>query len=93
MSLTRQAYVEFDLEAMFNGEVFPDFVLLFRIAHATRFFGERPEDCLLERWIAAARNEGIRALDQLRDGVESALTAFGTGFLRASDERAGSRRR
>ncbi len=87
VSLTRQAYVEFDLEAMFNGEVFADFALLYKIAHATRFSGDRPEDCLLERWIAAARDEGIRALDQLRDGVESALTAFGTGFLRHPDNR------
>lgn len=85
VSLTRQAFVEFDLEAMFNGEVFVDFALLYRVAHATRFSGERPEDCLLERWIAAARNEGIRALDQLRDGVESALTTLGTGFLRHRD--------
>ena len=85
VSLTRQAFVEFDLEAMFNGEVFVDFVLLYRVAHATRFEGERPEDCLLERWIAAARDEGIRALDQLREGVESALTTLGTGFLRHPD--------
>ncbi|HHQ48947.1 MAG TPA: SAM-dependent DNA methyltransferase, partial [Acidobacteria bacterium] len=88
VSLTRQAYVEFDLEALFNGEVFPDFILLYRVAHASRFSGERPEECLLERWIAAARDEGIRALDQLRDGVETALTTLGTGFLRHPENRA-----
>ena len=33
-SLKRQAYVEFDLEAMFDGEVFADFVLLWLVAHA-----------------------------------------------------------
>lgn len=85
VSLTRQAFVEFDLEAMFNGEVFVDFALLYRVAHATRFDGERPEECLLERWIAAAREEGIRALEQLREGVESALTTLGTGLLRHPD--------
>ncbi|MHB9149694.1 MAG: Eco57I restriction-modification methylase domain-containing protein [Thermoleophilia bacterium] len=85
VSLTRPAYVEFDLEAMFNGDVFPDFTLLYKVAHATRFVGERPTDCLLERWIAAARDEGIRALDQLRDGVESALVVLGSGFLSQRD--------
>jgi hypothetical protein len=85
VSLTRQAFVQFDLEALFNGEVFPDFVLLYRVVHATRFRGERPEECLLEKWIAAARDEGIRALDQLRDGVESALTELGIGFLTHPD--------
>lgn len=88
VSLTRQAFVEFDLEAMFNGEVFPDFVLLYKVAHATRFAGDRSEDCLLERWIAAARNDGIRALDQLREGVETALTTLGSGFLGQRDNQA-----
>ena len=89
VSLTRQAFVEFDLESMFNSEVFVDFALLFRVAHATRFHGEeRPEDCLLEVWIASARDDGIRAMDQLREGVELALTTFGTGFLRHRDNAA-----
>jgi hypothetical protein len=32
-SLTRQAYLEFDLEAMFSGDVYADFVLLWLMAH------------------------------------------------------------
>ncbi|MCA9852230.1 MAG: N-6 DNA methylase [Dehalococcoidia bacterium] len=81
VSLTRQAFVEFDLESMFGGEVFADFVVLYRVLHATRFAGGKPEDCLLERWITAARDEGIRAQEQLRGGVQDAITALGSGFL------------
>ncbi len=80
-SLTRQAYVEFDLEAMFAGEVYADFALLWLVCHQSRLEGEPPETCILERWREAAREQGVRALDALRRGVEEALKALGTGFL------------
>lgn len=81
ISLTRQAYVEFDLEAMMAGEAYPDFVLLWLILHQSRFEGERPELCQLENWSQAARTEGVRVLDGLRDGVQKAIEYLGQGFL------------
>jgi len=36
-TLTRQAYIEFDLESMFDGEIYSDFVLLWLICHQSRF--------------------------------------------------------
>ncbi|MGH2660126.1 MAG: Eco57I restriction-modification methylase domain-containing protein, partial [Actinomycetota bacterium] len=81
VSLTRQAYVQFDLEAMMSGEVYADFVVLWLLAHQSRVEGDRPEDCWLERWSAEAGTQGARALEQLRAGVEVAITALGRGFL------------
>jgi hypothetical protein len=80
-SLTRQAFVEFDLEGMMEGEVYADFVLLWLLAHQSRVEGDRPEACWLERWAQAAREQGTRALDRLRGGVEAAIMALGHGFL------------
>jgi len=80
-SLTRQAYVEFDLAAMMEGQVYADFVLLWLFCHQSRVQAERPEQCWLERWSDVARQQGTRALDQLRDGVERAIEALGRGFL------------
>lgn len=80
-SLTRQAYVEFDLEAIFTGELYADFALLWSVCHRTRFAGERPADCLLERWTRKAADDGTRALDKLRSGVEKAIETLGAGFL------------
>ncbi len=82
-ALSRQAFLEFDLEAMFNGEVYSDFVLLWLVAHATRFApreGDRPETCWLEQWTQEAEEQGTRALGELRIGVERALAILGEGF-------------
>ncbi|MBN1843816.1 MAG: N-6 DNA methylase [Deltaproteobacteria bacterium] len=80
-SLTRQAYVEFDLEAMMSGEVYSDFILLYMVLHQSRVEAERPEQCWLERWSDEAKRRGTRALEQLRSGVHQAIQAFGQGFL------------
>jgi N-6 DNA Methylase len=80
-SLTRQAFVEFDLEAIFEGELYADFALLWSVCHRTRFGPAKPEECLLERWSQKAADDGTRALDKLRGGVEQAIETLGTGFL------------
>ena len=82
-TLSRQSYLEFDLEAMFAGEVCSDLVLLWLVAHASRFVpreGERPETCWLGQWTAEAEQQGARALGELRRGVERALRILGRGL-------------
>jgi hypothetical protein len=79
--LTRQAFVEFDLQAMFDGKQYADFALLWRLCHESRVNSEKPEECWLERWSTVAAEQGLRALDQLRTGVENAVKALGRGFL------------
>jgi hypothetical protein len=83
-AISRQSYLEFDLEAMFDGEVFSDFVLLWLMAHATRFAARedgRPESCWLEQWTKIAEEQGARALGDLQGGVERALQILGQGFV------------
>lgn len=80
-SLTRQAYVEFDLAQMFDNDLYADFFLLWLICHQSRFEGEPVEECWLERWSKRAETEGTRALDDLRKGVEQAISSLGRGFL------------
>jgi hypothetical protein len=82
-ALSRQSYIEFDLEAMFAGEVYSDFVLLWLTVHATRFAprdGVRAESCWLEQWTKLADEQGTRVLGELRGGVEKALETLGEGF-------------
>jgi N-6 DNA Methylase len=82
-SLTHQAYLEFDLEAMMNGEVYADFVVLWLVCHQSRVESreQRRESCWLEMWSKAAQERGTRALDGLRVGVEKAIQALGRGFI------------
>ncbi|MCK4306385.1 MAG: hypothetical protein KAY24_19240, partial [Candidatus Eisenbacteria sp.] len=90
VSLSRAAYVEFDLEAMLDGEVYADFVLLWLLAHESRVEVPeegQPEDCWLEKWFKTAAEEGTRILEHLRDGVEQAIEALGNGFLAHSSNR------
>ncbi len=81
VALSRQSYVEFDLEGMFDGEAYSDFALLWMVCHVTRTEGERPELCWLEKWSSAAREQGTRVLEDLRNGVERSIEALGRGFI------------
>ncbi len=82
-SLTRPAWIEADLERIFSEDRFADFSLLWLLVQASRFGnGEQlPQHCALEAWYAASREQGTRAREQLRGGVEEALHALGQGFL------------
>jgi hypothetical protein len=86
-SLTRPAFIQVDLRAIFEGEAFAEFAALWLLIHASRFSapGAPPTDCALERWREAGGKEGIVARERLREGVEAALLSLGAGFLRYPD--------
>ncbi|MER5790224.1 DNA methyltransferase [Streptomyces sp. NPDC001980] len=85
-ALATTSYVEFDLEAIFDGELFSEFVILYRLLHASRF--ESPQSggsqwtCWLEVWRDAAIRLGARFLDDISEGVRLAIKELGTGFLK-----------
>ena len=83
-SLTRAAYVEFDLEEMFGGDAYSDFALLWLVCHASRLEGPAGKQ-VLERWREDAARQGVRALDALRDGVEEAIETLGTAVVSHPD--------
>jgi hypothetical protein len=82
-SLTRPAWIEADLERIFTEQRFADFSLLWLLIHASRFgHGQQaPRECALDAWYAASQEQGTRAREQLRAGVEEALKTLGQGFL------------
>jgi len=82
-SLTRPAYIEVDLEALFNEELLADFSAFWLLAHASRFGTAEapPSDCSWERWRAAGQQAGVTVRGKLRYQVAEALRALGTGFL------------
>ncbi|MCK9464086.1 MAG: N-6 DNA methylase [Proteobacteria bacterium] len=81
-SLTRQAYVEFDLQAIMEGAQYAEFALLWMICHESRVEADKPEECWLEKWFQLSKDEGVRALDKLRASVKVAIEQLGSGLLR-----------
>ena len=82
-SLTRPAWIEADLQRVFTEDRYADFAALWLLCHETRFGreGQPVTECALEAWRNAGREEGTRAREHLRRGVEDALVALGQGFL------------
>ncbi|MBU9516596.1 N-6 DNA methylase [Burkholderia multivorans] len=82
-SLTRPAYIEIDLEAIFAEELLADFGAFWLLAHASRFGNAEalPTDCPWERWRDAGQQAGVTVRGKLRNQVANALRALGTGFL------------
>ncbi|MDJ0840434.1 MAG: N-6 DNA methylase [Acidobacteriota bacterium] len=80
-SLTRQAYVEFDLLKIMDDELFSEFYLMWLVCHQSRVDAPKPEACHLETWLKTAREQGISALGKLREGVKDAIEILGAGFL------------
>lgn len=81
VSLTRQAFVEFDLEGMMDGEQFSDFRVLYLLCHQSRVEQEKSQDFWLEQWTSSAQLSGVRVREELGKGVEEAISVLGTGFL------------
>ncbi|MCC6901400.1 MAG: restriction endonuclease, partial [Polyangiaceae bacterium] len=88
-SLTRPAWLEADLQRIFTEERYADFAALWLLAHESRFGreGQPVTECSLEAWRNAGREEGTRAREHLRRGVEDALIALGQGFLAHPENR------
>ncbi|MCF3946948.1 Eco57I restriction-modification methylase domain-containing protein [Acidiphilium iwatense] len=87
-SLTRPAYIEADLTAIFTNEDAASFAVLWSLIHRTRFgaAGTPATDCVLERWRDAGAREGEAARDRLASQVEVALKVLGSGFLEANPD-------
>ena len=85
-SLTRQAWIEADLGAMFRDEMFADFTAWWLLTHASRFGapGAPPSSAPLEQAREAGLRQGTAARERLREGVETALSELGQGLVEAN---------
>ena len=80
---SRPSYVAIDLETILDGNLYNEFVLVFRLLHRSRLPTDSgdPHYCLLETWYQQGIEEGGRVRDRLREGVKAALETLGSGFL------------
>jgi hypothetical protein len=90
-ALSRQAFIELDLAAIFEEGAYADFALLWHAAHASRFNHDPDEPataCIAETWQEHATKTGVAALEDLRDGVEAAIAEIGQGLIEHRDNTA-----
>ena len=81
--LAKPTYLEFDLQGMIESNLYSEFVLLYRLVHATRFPPDpaNPHDCLLEQYYLDGVEQDGRVREHMREGVEEGLKVLGTAFL------------
>jgi len=87
-SVTRPAFVEFDLDGIFANQSFADFRLLWLVCHVSRFRLPWREsgpasahETVIERWHQEGMESGKRILSNLKTSVRVAIAALGRGFL------------
>lgn len=85
-SLTRPAWIEVDLGAIFREEMFADFTAWWLLTHATRFgaAGAPTSDSALEEWRAEGLKQGETARADLYKNVRQALAELGQGAVEAN---------
>ena len=88
--LSKPTYLEFNIQAMIEGNAYSEFVALYRLLHATRLphSGMEPHECLLESYYNQGIEEGGRVREKLRDGVRNALEVLGSALVQHPDSEA-----
>ncbi|CAM3007473.1 Eco57I restriction-modification methylase domain-containing protein [Flavobacterium frigoris] len=81
--LVRMSYLEFDLERMFEEELYADFSLLFRVLHATRMPQkmEAGAEAVIEYYHQESMASGTRIRTKLSEAVEISIKTLANGFL------------
>ena len=81
--LIKLSYLEFNLERIFEDELFTDFALLYRLLHISRWAAEggNPAESLLETYHQDSLENGSRIRDKLSEAVVDALETWAEGLL------------
>lgn len=83
---TRKAYVEFDLEMVFEARNFKDFRLMWRLIHPSRFLNGEDDQLILEDLFQESKSAGVAIGEDLRYNVRRAIEILGNGFLHSNSE-------
>ena len=87
--LVKLTYLEFDLEKIFEEDLYDNFAILYRLLHPTRFpaIGTEPADCLLEYYHLNSMENGSRIRENLSAAVKTAVETWANGFLNREDNK------
>jgi hypothetical protein len=83
---SRKAYIQFDLEMLFEGRHYEDFRILWRLLHPSRFIPKEDEKCILENLFEESKSAGVAIGEDLRKNISLAIESLANGFLLATPE-------
>ncbi|MGP8216606.1 MAG: Eco57I restriction-modification methylase domain-containing protein [Bacteroidia bacterium] len=81
--ISKPVYAEFNLEKIFDESLYAEFVLLYRLLHASRMPQRREEvaESLIEQYHQDAIESGGRIRSQLSSAMEHSIKVLGKGLL------------
>lgn len=87
--LVRMSYLEFNLEQMFEEELYADFSILYRVLHSSRMPEKMDEgpDSVIEFYHHESMASGTRIREKLSEAVEDSIKTLANGFLSHSKNR------
>jgi methylase of polypeptide subunit release factors len=85
--LIKLSFLEFDLDRMFEEELYADFAILFRLMHASRMpqAQEFSAESIIEIYHQDALDSGSRIRAGLSEAVEKSIIELANGFLHHAD--------
>jgi len=85
--ISKLSYVEFNLEQIFEDNIFADFALLFRLLHASRMpkSQEEANSSFIEQYHQLSIEEGGRIREALSHAVEKSIKDFANGLLKQNE--------
>lgn len=81
--ITRLTYMEFNLEKIFEEDLYADFALLYRLLHVSRMPQSQAQvaDSIIEKYYQQAIEAGTRIRSSLSNAVEQAIKLLANGLL------------
>jgi hypothetical protein len=81
--ITRLSYVEFNLEKMMEEDLYSDFVILYRVLHASRMPKkvDAGADSIMEKYHQEGLEAGSTIRSKLGDAVKGAIKNLANGFI------------
>jgi hypothetical protein len=81
--INQLAYIEFNLEKIFDEELYTDFVIFYRLLHASRMplTITEAKDSVIEHYYEEAIASGGRIRENLSQAVEESIKLLANGFL------------
>lgn len=83
---SRKAYIQFDLEILFEGRHYEDFRILYRLIHPSRFIPKEDEKYILENLFEESKSAGVAIGEDLRKNISLAIESLANGFLPATPD-------